>query len=91
MTKFFNKLKKPCFLPIFGPFSQFLGQKHFFPENLALSCTELMIKLQCLDRWKNEQKDRQTLFFRTLAATCQGSKKCRPFLQHNISSPLCIC
>ena len=36
MTKFFNKLKKPCFLPIFGPFSQFLGQKHFFPENLAV-------------------------------------------------------
>ena len=29
MTKFSNKLKKPCFWPIFGPFSQFLG-KNFF-------------------------------------------------------------
>ena len=28
----------PCFWPVFGPFSQFWGQK-FFPENPALSCT----------------------------------------------------
>ena len=39
MTKFINIFKKPCFWHIFGPFSQFLGQKKFFPENPALSCT----------------------------------------------------
>ena len=27
MTKFSNKFKKPCFLPILDPFSEFLGQK----------------------------------------------------------------
>ena len=39
MTKFSNKLKKLCFWPVLGPFSQFLGQKNFFPKNPALSCT----------------------------------------------------
>ena len=29
MVKSFNKFKKPCFWPIFGPFSQILGQKKF--------------------------------------------------------------
>ena len=29
MIKFSNKFKKPCFLPILGPFSQFWGQKKF--------------------------------------------------------------
>ena len=38
MIKFFNKFKKPCFWPIFGPFSQCWGKKNF-PENLTLSCT----------------------------------------------------
>ena len=38
MTKFSNKLKKPCFGPIFGPFSNF-GAKKNFPENPALSHT----------------------------------------------------
>ena len=27
MTEFLNKFEKPCFWPIFVPFSQFLGQK----------------------------------------------------------------
>ena len=35
MTKF----KKSYFWPILGPFSQFLGQKKFFLQNLALSCS----------------------------------------------------
>ena len=39
MTKFFNKFKKPCSEPIFGPFSQFWGQKRFFLENPTLSGT----------------------------------------------------
>ena len=29
MNKFSNNLKKPCFWPILGPFSYFLGQKKF--------------------------------------------------------------
>ena len=41
MNKFFNKLKKSCFWPILCPFSQFWGQKNFFLQNLALSCTTL--------------------------------------------------
>ena len=32
MTKFFNKFKKSCFWPIFGPFSH-LGQNFFSPES----------------------------------------------------------
>ena len=39
MTKFSNKLKKPCFWSILGPFSQFLVKKKIFPENLAPSRT----------------------------------------------------
>ena len=39
MTKFSNKLKKPCFWPILGPFSQFWGKKKFFSKNPALPCT----------------------------------------------------
>ena len=40
MTKFSNKLKKP-FLAHFGPFFTILGQKKLFPENPALSRTNL--------------------------------------------------
>ena len=36
ISKFFNKLKNPCFRLIFGPFSQFSG-KNVFPENPDLS------------------------------------------------------
>ena len=39
MTKFSNKLKKPCFWSILGPFSQFWGKKKMFLENPALSGT----------------------------------------------------
>ena len=39
MTKLYNKLKKPCFWPILGPFFHFWGKKKFSPENLALSRT----------------------------------------------------
>ena len=40
MTKFSNKLKKP-FLAHFRPFFTILGQKKLFPENPALSRTNL--------------------------------------------------
>ena len=39
MTKFSDKLEKPCFWPILGPFSQFWGKKKVFSENTALPCT----------------------------------------------------
>ena len=39
--KFFNNFKKPCFWPVFVPFSQFFGQKIFFPKNPALSLRTL--------------------------------------------------
>ena len=39
MATFFHKFKKPCFEPIFGPFSEILGQKNFFPQNPVLSHT----------------------------------------------------
>ena len=71
MTKFSNKLKKPCFLSIFP----ILGAKNFSPENLALSrttshgilasCQTLekindTIPRKCPDRRKNGRKDRRT-------------------------------
>ena len=39
MAKFFNKFKKPCFKPIFAPFSQHWVKKKLFSKNLVLSCT----------------------------------------------------
>ena len=39
MSKFLNKLKKPCFWPILGLFSQFWGKKIFSTDNQALSRT----------------------------------------------------
>ena len=39
MTKFSNKLKKPCFWPILGPFSQFLRQKRFSWKTWLLRTT----------------------------------------------------
>ena len=53
MTKFSNKLKKPCFWPLLGPFSQFWGKKNFFSENPALSRTtsnELQATYQILEK-----------------------------------------
>ena len=87
MTKFFHKFKKPCFWPIFGPFSQ------NFQENPALSHTTsygFLAPCQTLEkttdiisrkhpdrhknRWKGRWKDEQTLFYRTPLATARGSK-----------------
>ena len=89
MTKFFNKFKKPCFWPIFGPFSQFWGQKLFFKKIglchaqlhmgiLApyqnLEKTNETIPRKHPDRQKDGQKDEQTLFYRILLATIRGPK-----------------
>ena len=86
MTKSFNKFKKPCFWPIFGPFPQIL-QQIFFPENMALSHTTLYglvvpcqnsqktnntIPRKCLEEGQNNG---QTLFYRTLLATTGGPIK----------------
>ena len=62
MTKFSNKLKKPCFWPIVGPFPQFWRKKNF-PGKFGRK-----------DGWKDGEKDRQTLFYRTLLATAEGQK-----------------
>ena len=87
MTKFSNKLKKPCFWPILGPFSQCLEQKKNVQENSVLSRTTSygflapcqnsekvndMIQRKRPDRRKDGWKDGQTLFYRTLAATAGG-------------------
>ena len=84
MNTFSNKLKKPCFWPILGSFSQFLGQKKFSSKNPALSrttsygfpapCQNLekvndKNQRKCPDRLKNGQ----TLFYRTFLATAGGS------------------
>ena len=53
MTKFSNKLKKPYFLPIFGPIFSILGSKKLLPENLALSRTtshEILAPCQNLEK-----------------------------------------
>ena len=88
MTKFSNKLKKPCFGPVLDPFSQFWGKKKF-PENPALSRTtsyEFVAPCQIsektndtiprkhLDRRTEGQKHGPTLFYRTLLATAGGPK-----------------
>ena len=89
MTKYSNKLKKPCFWPISDPFSQFWGQKIFFPENPALpstnsygflaTCQNLeksndTIPRKHLDRREDGKMEGQrTLFHRTLLATTWGS------------------
>ena len=80
MTKFSNKLKKPCFCPILWPIFPIFGAKKIFLENPALSrttsfgflapCQNLekvndRIQRKCPDR----RKDGQTLFYRTLLAT----------------------
>ena len=70
MTKLSNKLKKPCFCPIFPIF----GAKKFFPKNPALSrttshgilapCQNLekvndTIPRKCPDKWKDGRTDRR--------------------------------
>ena len=44
MTKFSNKLKKPCFWSILGPFSQFWGKK--IPQKIRLCHAQLHMSFQ---------------------------------------------
>ena len=37
MTKFFNKFKKPCFWPIFGPFPYFDSKKKFSGKSSSVT------------------------------------------------------
>ena len=75
MTKCFNVFKKSYFWPIFGQFSQFLGQNFFLLENPALLCiTSYEFLASCqnlqknndtipkkrLDRWRNGRKEGRT-------------------------------
>ena len=57
MTKFFNKLKKLFFWPIFSPLSQFLEQKFFF-QKIWLSCKT---PNGCLALCKNIGKTNDTI------------------------------
>ena len=94
MTKFFNKFKKAWFWPILVSFSQFLGQKKSFPENLVLpraTSPQLMIQLQCLDRQKDGQKDGLSLFWRTLLPTAGDRKSADLIKRSSISIPKSIC
>ena len=69
ITKSFNKFKKPCLWPIFGPFLTYLVQNNF-PETPALSlitsCSFLApfqndgIPRKCPDRRKNAKMDGRT-------------------------------
>ena len=88
MTKSFTKFRKPCFCPIFGPFSQILGQKSFFPENSALSGTtsygflepnqnseKLMIKFQENVRTEGRTEGRTELILSDPSGYLRGSNK----------------
>ena len=57
MTKFFNKFKKPCFWPFFGPFSQFWGQKKMFGK-ICLCHAQLHMDFQHHAKIYKKTKDR---------------------------------
>ena len=63
MTKFFNKFKKPCFWSIFGPFSQFWGQKQF-PALSRTTSYEFLAPFQNLEKTKH-----------TFSRKCQDRQK----------------
>ena len=90
MTKFSNKFKKPCFwpiFPIFGAKKIFLENPAlscttsygFLAPYQNLEKANDTIQRKRPDRWREGwtegQKDRQTLFYRTLPATARGPKK----------------
>ena len=82
MAKFSNKLKKPCFWPIFpilGAKKIFLALSHTISYRFLAPCQNLekvndTIQRKRLDRRKDGRTDRQTLFYRTLPATAGGPK-----------------
>ena len=54
MTTFFNKLNKPCFGPIFGPFSQFFGQKIFPQKSGSVTHNFIWVSSTCQSLEKNK-------------------------------------
>ena len=66
MTNFFNKLKKLCYCPIFGTFSQFLEQKIFVQKMAQSHKTSygFLAPRQNLEKTNN-----------TLPRKCQGRQK----------------
>ena len=50
-----------------------------------------MIQLQHPDRWKDEWKDRKTLFNRVFLATVGRPKSADHLKYSNISNPMSIC
>ena len=88
MTKFPNKFKKPCFWPIFGPFSPFFGQKDFLKKFGPVTHNKIWASNNMLSfrknywanpkktfGWKDGRTDRWTLIQRTLPAIAGGPKK----------------
>ena len=89
MTKFSNKFKKPCFWPILGTFSQFLGQKkiswkiclhNFIWVSSTMPQLEKVndtIQRKRLDRRKDGQKGRwKDPILQDPSGYRRGSKKC---------------
>ena len=66
MTKSFNRSKKPCLWPIFGPFSQILGEKIFFQKIWLSHTTSYGFLASCQNSEKTnntnprKQTDRRT-------------------------------
>ena len=91
MTKFPNKLKKPCFWSILDPFFPILGQKKL-SQKIRLCHAQLHMSFQHHAKFQKKlriqfqenawtegrtegQKNGQTLFYRTLPATAGGPIK----------------
>ena len=70
--KIFQYIKKnPWFWPVFGPFSQFLGQKNFYGKSGSVPTTSYGFLPSCqnLEKTKDIIPTKQILFYRTLPAT----------------------
>ena len=79
MTKFFNKFIKPCFWPIFGPLSQFLGQKVFSGKSDSVTHMGFQQNAKILKELMIQFQENHTTNGRTEGKTdpdyCHGSKK----------------
>ena len=94
MIKFSNKLEKPCFRPILGPFSQFWGQKKIslkiwlsrttshgiLAPHQNLEKINDTIPRKRPDKQKDGRKDWQRLFYITLPATTGGPESAKNIL-----------
>ena len=92
MTKFFNKFKKPCFGPIFGPFPNFVVKKIFYGKSgchTQLHALMITIPRKRLGRRTDRRKNGQTLFYRTLLAAGRDPKTINEMCGRFSSLPIC--